>query len=144
MVFILKHCVFILTCLNFSHLQSALHLMQYTYRDGFSTAQFLSLSILMSFSASAVFCFTSSASVKCFFLRTFFLLGNKKKSCSGPDPRNREGHAGFAEKLLNTQHCVGRCTRKSPIMKWTDAFKESSKIFTEAEHSLSQQCQLVH
>ena len=27
------------TCLNFSHLQSTLHWMQYTYRDIFSTAQ---------------------------------------------------------------------------------------------------------
>ena len=25
-----NHCVFILTCLNFSHIQSTLHLMQYT------------------------------------------------------------------------------------------------------------------
>ena len=36
---IYKKCVFILTCLNFSHLQSTLHLMQYTYWDFFSTAQ---------------------------------------------------------------------------------------------------------
>ena len=33
----IKNCVFILTCLNFSHLQSTLYLMQYTYRDVFST-----------------------------------------------------------------------------------------------------------
>ena len=30
--------VFILTCLNFSDLQTTLHWMQYTYRDIFSTA----------------------------------------------------------------------------------------------------------
>ena len=35
----IKNCVFVLTCLNFSHLQSTLHLMQYTYRNIFSTAQ---------------------------------------------------------------------------------------------------------
>ena len=35
----IKNCVFILTCLNSSHLQSFLHLMKYTYRDIFSTAQ---------------------------------------------------------------------------------------------------------
>ena len=29
----IKNCVFILTCLNFSHLQHALHLMYYTYGD---------------------------------------------------------------------------------------------------------------
>ena len=33
-----KLCI-ILTCLNFSHPQSTLHLMQYTYQDIFSTAQ---------------------------------------------------------------------------------------------------------
>ena len=37
--FIYKHCIFILTCLNFSHLQSTLHLMQYTYQDIFSPDQ---------------------------------------------------------------------------------------------------------
>ena len=31
--FIYKTCVFILTCLNFSHLQSTLYLMQYTYQN---------------------------------------------------------------------------------------------------------------
>ena len=35
----IKSWVFILTCLNFSHLQNTLHLMQYTYQDFFSTAQ---------------------------------------------------------------------------------------------------------
>ena len=31
----IKNCLFILTCLNVSHLQSTLHLMQYTYQDLF-------------------------------------------------------------------------------------------------------------
>ena len=35
MEFIYKNCVFILTCLNFSHLQSPLHLMHYTDEDVF-------------------------------------------------------------------------------------------------------------
>ena len=43
-----------------------------------------------------------------------------------------------------TQSSVGRCACKPPIMKWASALKESSKKFTEAKHSLSQQCQLVH
>ena len=57
----IKSCVFILTCLNFSHLQSTLHLMQYTYLDVFShcSKQFLNSMILMPFSAPAVFRFTS-------------------------------------------------------------------------------------
>ena len=45
---------------------------------------------------------------------------------------NREGgawgHAAFGQKVLNTQHVVGSCACKSPIMKWANAFKESSKI----------------
>ena len=36
---IYNNCVFILTCLNFSHLQSTLHLMQHTYWDILSTVQ---------------------------------------------------------------------------------------------------------
>ena len=35
--FIYKNCIFIFACLNFNHLQSTLHLMQYTYGGGFST-----------------------------------------------------------------------------------------------------------
>ena len=31
----MKNCVIILTCLDFSHLQSTLHLIQYTYQDIF-------------------------------------------------------------------------------------------------------------
>ena len=43
-------------------------------------------------------------------------------------------HAVFHQKLLNTQHSMGRCTRKSPMMKWANALKKSSiKIFTEAK-----------
>ena len=37
------------------------------------------------------------------------------------------GHAVFGQKLLATQHCVGRCTRKSSIVKWAMMLKESSK-----------------
>ena len=110
--------------------------------------QFLNLLILMCFSAFDVFCFTSSTSTKRFPLRTFFIR-ETKKSCSRWEPLNREGghrgHAGFGPKLLSTQHGVGRCAHKSPIMRWANAFKESSKKkFTEAECSLSQQCQLEH
>ena len=54
------------------------------------------------------------------------------------------GHAVFGQTLLNTQPAVGRYTHKSTIMKWAKALKESSKKFSEAEHSLSQQHQLVY
>ena len=76
-----KNCVFILVCLNFSYLQRTLHLMQYIYWDIFvhCSKHFLNLSILMSFSTPAVFCFTSSTVAKHFLLRNFFILRNKKK-----------------------------------------------------------------
>ena len=54
------------------------------------------------------------------------------------------GHYVFGQKLLNTQCNVGRCARKSPILKWANSLKESSNKFTEANRSLSQQCLLVH
>ena len=33
----------------------------------------------------------------------------------------------FGQKLLNTQCGVGRYSRKSPIMKWSNPLKESSR-----------------
>ena len=36
-------------------------------------------------------------------------------------------HAVLGQKWLNTQCGEGRCARKSPIMKWANALKESSK-----------------
>ena len=72
----------------------------------------------------------------------FFIPGNKKRSCSGRV--GPSSHAIFGQKLLNTQHCVGRCTHKSPTMKGTNPLKESSKKFTEAKLHLSQHHQLLH
>ena len=46
--------------------------------------QFLNLSIFSLLVFLAFFCFTVSTSAKCFFLRTFFIRGNKK-SCPGWD-----------------------------------------------------------
>ena len=102
--------------------------------------------ILMPFRASAVFCFTSSTLAKHFPLRNFFIQGNKNR-LSGQDRVNwgkPGGHAIFGQKMLNTECGVGRCSCKSPIMKWANTLKDSSKKFTEAKCSLSQQCQLVH
>ena len=123
----------------------AIHLSRYFFH---CSKQFLNLSILMSLSASAIFGFTSFTSAKHFPLKTFFTLGNKPKCHLGEigwiGMVGHRGHAIFGQKLLNTQCTVGRCTHKSPIMKWANALKESQKKFTEAEHSLSQQRQLVH
>ena len=77
----IKNCVCILTCLNFSHLQSTLCLMQYTYQDDFSTAhKLLNMSILMPFSVSAVFSHLFHIS-KMFPFEYFFIQGNKR-NCS--------------------------------------------------------------
>ena len=49
----------------------------------------------------------------------------KKKSCSEWDQMNKKGGAPgpavLGQKLLNTQHSVGRYAHKSPIMKWANA-----------------------
>ena len=65
--------------------------------------QFLNSSILMPFRASAIFCFASSTSAKCFPLRTFFIWG--KNSRLQQDWVNKEGGAWgscsfFGQKLL--------------------------------------------
>ena len=52
----IKNCVFIRTCLSFSHLQITLHLMQYTYQDFFP--QLKTICELVSFDAKA---FSASA-----------------------------------------------------------------------------------
>ena len=93
-----KNCVFILMCLNFSHLQSTIHLIQYSYRDIFFHClnQFLNSSILMPFCTSAGFL------VCLFFCLTFedlrtFSAQKKKKKSDRVSPRERgAGGAGGA------------------------------------------------
>ena len=49
-----------------------------------------------------------------------------------------EDHAVFGQKLLNTQHGVGRCARKSPIMKWANSlkvFEKTSLKLNAASHN---------
>ena len=94
--------------------------------------QFSNSSILMPFSAFAIFFLTSSTSVKHLPLRTFFIRVTITKKVGwgetgligrvGPG-----GHAVFVQNLLNTQRGMSRCARKLPSMKWTNALKESSK-----------------
>ena len=92
--FIYKGCVFILTCVNFSHLQSTLHFVHYTSQDFLSTAQnsfwtcwFWCLFVFLLFLFHLL-----HIGKKCFPLRTFFHQGNKK-SHSGGVGVNREGGA---------------------------------------------------
>ena len=103
----------ILMYLHFRLLQSTLHLMQNTYQDVFSTLQNgFWISILMTFRAFAVFCFTSSTSAKHFPLRTFFIWGNKKKRRSGEigwiGSMEHRGHTIFGQKLLEHSTWCGQ------------------------------------
>ena len=92
--------------------------------------QCLNSSMLMPFSASAVFCFTSSTSAKLFPWRHFFIWVNKTQKLfwARIGRVGHEGHAVFCQKLLNTQSDVGRCTRKSPIMKWANVLTLQKKV----------------
>ena len=115
----IKNCVSTLMCLNFSHLPSIFHLMQYTYTDIFSTAQ-------NSFWTHRSWCLL----VLPFFVsplphwQNISLYGlfssiETKKSHSGWDQViGRVGLGGHA--VLNTQHSVDRWAHKSPIMKWAN------------------------
>ena len=128
----IKNCVFILKCLNFSHLQSTLHLIQYTYWDVFSivlnsfwTCRFWCLLVLLLF-----FVLPLPRWQNVSLWRLFSSRETKKVTLGEIRWIGRVGHQGhaiFGQKLLNTQCGVGRCARKSPIMKWVATLKESSK-----------------
>ena len=61
-------------------------------------------------------------------LRTFLIGETKKVACDQVNRRvGHVSHPIFGQKLLNTQCSVGRCAHKSPIKKWANALKESSK-----------------
>ena len=101
----------------------------------------LNSSILVPFSASAGFCFTSSTSANVSLWR-LFSSGETKISCSESKIRwigrvGHGGHAVFGQKLLNTQCGVGRCAGKSLIMKWVNTLKESSKTNSLKPNSAS-------
>ena len=134
----IKNCVLILTCLNFSHLQSTLHLMQYLSRR-FSTAQnsfwtwFWGLLVLL------LLCVSPCPSAKCFPFRTFFIQGNKEKVT-----RNKIGawrsclflvkncwtlRAVWAGGLLNHPSWVGQ-------MCWGNLEKKNSLRLSAASHKV--------
>ena len=113
------------------------------YWDIFSTAQqqFLNSSILMPFTASDIFCFTSCTSANTFPLRTFFIQGNKKKVAWGEigwiGRVGNKGHAVFGHKVW----AGGLVNHPS----WNGQTSESlQQKFMEAEHSLLKKRQLVH
>ena len=86
----------------------------------------------MPFDASVIFCFTSSTSAKTFPFEDFFYPGKqKKKGHLGQDRVNREGGAKgscyFWSKTA--EHSVWTGAHISPIVKWANVLKESSKKF---------------
>ena len=116
-----------------------LHLSKHFFH---CSKQFLSSLILMPFSASVIFCFTSSTSAESFPLRTFFSSEEPKKCHSGQGWVIREGEAWGScrsgQKLLNTQCDVSRCARKSSVMKWANlerVFKKNSLKLKAASHN---------
>ena len=146
----IKNCVFILTCLIFSHVQTTLHLMQYTYQDVFSTVQnrswthrFWCLS-----SVSAVFVSPLPHWQDVFFWGLFSSgKQRKKKKPLGQNPEDTEGRTQgscpFWSKIAEHSAQCGQVLGKSPIVNGQMHWKHLPKKFTEAEHSLSQR-QLVH
>ena len=134
MEFIYKNLCIYAMCLNISNFQSTLHLMQYTYQDVFSTAQnsfwtcrFWCLLVLLLFFASPLSHRQNISLWGLFSSRET----NKKKISRGETVEQGGWSIGvmlfFGQKLLNTQHSVGRCAHKSPIMKWVNALKKPSK-----------------
>ena len=117
--------------------------MQYTYWDFFSSKQFLNSWILMPLELLPFFV-SPLPHRQNVSLWGLFHCGKQKKvtqvEISWIGRLGHRGHAVFGQKLLNTQHSVGRCTHKSPIMMG----KSLQKKFTEAGTRLSQQRQLVH
>ena len=111
--------------------------------------QFLNSSILMPFSASAVFCFNSSTLAKPCSLRTFLIQGNKQtnKSYSGHDWVNKvggtPGRGGLpvSGQILNTQRSVGRCTLDHPSWngqtRWKSLQKNSLKLNVASHNNTS-------
>ena len=113
-----------------------LHLMKYTDTDTFSTVQnsswtkFWCLLVLLPFFVSSLPHWQNISIWGFFFSSSKTNKQTKKVARAEMGWIGRVGHWGhaiFNQKLLNTQHGVGRCAWKSPIMKWANELKESSK-----------------
>ena len=131
-------CVCILTCLNFSHLQSTLHLRQYTYPHIFPTAQnsfwthwFWCLLLVLPVFVSPLPHWQND-SLWGLFPGQDGWIGRVRHS----------SHAIFGQKLLNTSKMWAGVLVNHPL--WDGKTRWVFKKFTEAEFSLLQQCQLVH
>ena len=147
----IKNCVFILTCLNFSHIQSTLHLMEYTYQDFFPLLK--TVFELINFDAFWCVChflFHLFHISKMFPFEDFIHLGkqttkkatlNEMESIERVGPFLVSGHF-----LWKTEHSVqwAGALINHPSWNGQTRWKSLHKKFTEAEGSFSQQRQLVH
>ena len=121
----IKSCVFILTCLNFSHLQSTLCLMEYTCWSVFCTAQnsfwiqwFWCLLVLLLFFVSPL---AQNGETKKVSWGKIGWIGKVGHRCGS--------HACFfwSNTTEHSEQSVGRCANESPVMKWANALEESSE-----------------
>ena len=117
----------------------AIHLLRHFFHY---SKQFLNSSILMPFKCSRHFLFSLLPHQQTFHFEDFCHPGKQKKVTWDEilwiGSVEHGGHAVFGQKLLNTQHSVGKCARKSPIMKWANTLKESSKKIHWALASIAQ------
>ena len=109
--------------------------MQYTYQDVFSTAQnsfwtcwFWCLLVLLLFFVSPLPYQQNS-----FLWGLFSSMATKNKVTWGEigwiGRVRHGGHAIFGQKVVSSQCGMGRCVHKSPIVKWSNVLRESSKNF---------------
>ena len=147
----IKNCVLILTCLNFSHLQvlsiwcsTPIETFFSLLKTVFELNWFWCLLVFLRFLVS---CLPHCQNVS---LQGIFSLGKQtKKSHLGWDQVNREGRAwGSCHFWSKTAELTVRCGQMCSQIAHHEMGKCTERIspqkFTEAECSLSQQCQLVH
>ena len=138
-----KNYACILTCFNFSPLQSTLHLNAvHLSRHYFHcTERFLNSSILMSFSASAVFFFHLFYISKMFPSEDFFHPRKQKKTQLLGMRSGEYGGGSGCFWSITFEHSVVCAGVLIAHASWDGhtCWKSLQKIFTEAEHSPSQQ-----
>ena len=122
----------------------AIHLSRHFFH---CSKQFLNSLILMPFSASAIFCFTSFTLAKHFPLGPFFIWGSKNKSLGARLGEQGGWDTGIMLFLVKNYWTLSVVWTGVLINypSWNGQMHcKSSKKFTHAKRSLSQQRQLVH
>ena len=145
----IKHCVFILTCLNFSRLQSTLHLMQCTHWDIFPTAQssfcthqFCCLLVLLPLFVSLLPHWQNVSLWGLFSSwETKKLLGGEIRWIGRVGPG---GHVVFGQNCWTLTVVWAGALVNCPSWNGQTHWKNFFKKFTEAECSFLQQGQQMH